>query len=66
MSAKQEWHRVSDVGAFLASRGQRNVGVHQMRSLKRLPWPCCSRCGLLALRNDATRKALRAVCVVEE
>lgn len=60
------WERVTNIRAFMDSRGQRSVGVHQMRSVKRLPWPYCSRCGLLALRNDATRKAMREACVVEE
>lgn len=60
------WTRVEDVKGFLASKGQRSVGVHQMRHAKRISWPLCSRCGLLALRNDATRKALREPCVIEE
>lgn len=64
--ATEKWHRVQDVKAFMESRGQRTVAEHSMRSIKRLSWPVCARCGLLALRNDATRKALREKCVVEE
>ncbi|HEY0712278.1 MAG TPA: hypothetical protein VGF45_06375 [Polyangia bacterium] len=62
----ERWNRVADVRAFLASQGRRSVGVHQMKNVKRMPWPLCTRCGLLALRNDASRKALREQCVVEE
>jgi hypothetical protein len=58
--------RVTDVRSFLASRGQRSVGVHQWAPLKRIPWPYCKRCGLLALRNEVTRTAMKAACVVEE
>lgn len=29
-------------------------------------WPVCSRCGLVALKNDRTRKAMKAACVVYE
>lgn len=39
-------------------------GPHRfIRKLKRLPWPYCTRCGLVALRNAATRAS---VCVWEE
>jgi hypothetical protein len=41
-------------------------GPHQMTKLKRLPWAHCKRCGLLALKNDVTRRALRAECVTLE
>lgn len=40
-------------------------GPHQMTK-RVLNWPYCSRCGLVALRNDATRIALKAQCVTEE
>lgn len=61
-----EWTVVKDVRAFLAQRGSRNVGVHQWKPLKRMPWPRCSRCGLLRLKNEATRRAANAPCVTEE
>lgn len=42
------------------------VGVrpHDMRPLraKRFPWLVCQHCGLVSLRNDATRKALKVGC----
>jgi hypothetical protein len=48
---------------FLSSRGRRDVGVHQM-TRKILHWRYCARCGLMNLKNDATRRALRAPCVI--
>lgn len=66
MTDTRKWNRVTDVRAFLAERGTRNVGAHNPKQRKRLPWPVCSRCGLLYLRNEATRRAVRAACVVEE
>jgi hypothetical protein len=49
-----------------ASKPKLRRGPHQMAKLKRLPWPYCKRCGLLALKNDVTRRALRAECVTLE
>lgn len=60
------WERVKDTRAFLEARGTIVRGPHQMRSLRGLPWPYCQRCGLLALKNDPTRAALRKECVTEE
>lgn len=61
-----QWHRVQDVKAFLAEKGVRSVGVHAPRSIKRIPWPMCRRCGLLYLKNAPTAKAISAPCVVYE
>lgn len=59
--------RVTNVRAFLSARGQRSVGVHAFTGhIPRSPWPYCKRCGLVALRNEVTRAAMRAACVVEE
>lgn len=63
--SKQIWYKVEDVRAFL-NGGRRSVGVHSPKPLKRMPWPRCSRCGLLYLRNDATTRALRQPCVTIE
>ena len=42
-------------------------GPHVMtKRLKRLPWPYCARCGLVALKNDASRAALKRECVTLE
>jgi len=64
MSA-QKWHRVEDVRAFLAQKGRRSVGTHQLTK-RILHWPYCARCGLVALKNQATAKELSKPCVVEE
>lgn len=29
----------------------------------RIPWVCCTRCGLVAIRNRATERAMRKACV---
>lgn len=63
--SKQTWYRVTDVKAFLAG-GRRSVGAHSPKPMKRLPWPRCSRCGLLYLRNEATARAIREPCVTIE
>lgn len=36
-------------------------GPHSMTG-KILHWPYCKRCGLIALKNDTTKRALRKVC----
>lgn len=61
-----KWYRVDNVGEFLRSRGRISVGVHSAKHLRGIPWPYCSRCGLLYLKNDVTRAALKKACVVEE
>jgi hypothetical protein len=59
--------RVADVRGFMAQRGQRNVGAHNFTGrVSRCPWPYCTRCGLLLLRNEVTARAAKAACVVEE
>jgi hypothetical protein len=62
----REWKAVKDVKAFLAEKGKRSVGVHRFEHLKRIHWAVCCRCGLVALRNAATRKAMKAACEVWE
>jgi hypothetical protein len=57
-----EWRKVKDVARFLADKGQRRTGPHAMTG-RVLNWAHCSRCGLLALKNDATRRALKEPCV---
>jgi hypothetical protein len=59
----------ADKLALLRSRGQLHVGVHQMKGTigkPAMPWRYCTNCGLLALKNDVTRRALRAPCTWEE
>lgn len=57
--------RVRDVRAFLADRGTRRVRDHAWTS-RVLSWPVCAHCGLVALKNDATRKAMASPCVTYE
>lgn len=55
--------RVTDVRAFLASTGRKSVGQHAFKGvIKRMPWPYCTRCGLIALKNEATRRAMKQPC----
>lgn len=35
---------------------------HQWAKLKRITWPVCKGCGLIKLKNEATRRAARAPC----
>ena len=35
---------------------------HAFIPLARMPWPHCKRCGLVALKNDVTRKAIKLGC----
>jgi len=60
-----DWVRVRDVKAFLAARGQRRSRPHEF-SNRILHWPYCKHCGLLLIKNDATRRAAKQPCVVEE
>jgi hypothetical protein len=62
-----EWRKLSDVEKrdFMSRRGVRKTGEHRM-TRKVLHWRACTRCGLMNLRNDATRKALAKPCVWEE
>lgn len=60
--SRQEW--VPWTGP---TRGTIRKGPHTMSGrMKRLPWPYCLKCGLIALKNVTSRKALKAECVVEE
>lgn len=44
-----------------------NRGVHNFSGkMRRLPWPYCTRCGLLLLKNDASREAARKPCEILE
>jgi hypothetical protein len=47
--------------------GQLRIRAHAMtKKMKRLPWPYCAHCGLMALKNDASRREMKKPCVVEE
>lgn len=55
----------SEKRVLLASVGKRSSSTHNL-NMRVLHWRYCSRCGLLALNNKATRKALKAPCVIYE
>jgi hypothetical protein len=61
-----DWQRVDNVREFLAHKGNRRVREHAWKPLKRMPWPVCNQCGLLRLKNEATRRAVNAKCVTWE
>lgn len=54
------------VREFLARRGVKRVREHAFKLRKRIPWAVCEHCGLLALKNERTRQAMRAKCVTYE
>lgn len=60
-----DWHRVQNVGEFLADKGTKRVREHALTK-RILNWSYCAHCGLVALKNDATRKALREKCITYE
>ena len=61
----EAWQQVRDVRAFLAERGSRRERPHAFT--KRVcSWPYCKHCGLVALKNEVTRRAMSAPCVVYE
>lgn len=55
----------SEMRAFLSHQGQRRTGPHRMTK-RILHWQFCATCGLLALKNEVSRRALRAPCMWEE
>ena len=50
---------------FLRLQGKRVTRVHALTE-KICHWPYCKHCGLVALKNDPTRKALKGPCLSEE
>ena len=50
------------------SKGNKRKGTHHWYHIKgfRFPWPVCDNCGLVGLKNEATRKAIKAQCEWEE
>lgn len=61
------WYRTKDeVRAFLALKGKERRGPHSPKMRRGIPWPVCSHCGLVWLKNDLTRAAIKAVCVTIE
>lgn len=48
---------------FLSEKGIKKAGPHNMKG-RIHHWPYCTNCGLVALKNKVSRKALKAKCVV--
>ncbi len=44
----------------------KRTGEHVPTQPKRFPWPYCARCGLVYLKNEVSRRAVRAKCVWTE
>ena len=59
------WTQVTDVKSFLSARGNVRTGSHRMTG-KTLHWPYCVQCGLVWLKNDVTRRAMKSPCVWED
>ena len=38
---------------------------HRFVTYKMIPWPVCIQCGLVALKNERTEKAIRKGCIIE-
>ena len=51
--------------AWLHAKGAHRTGPHAF-TWKVRHWLACARCGLLLLRNEATRRAAAQPCVWEE
>lgn len=42
------------------------IQLHEWSTVKRLPWPVCKGCGLLALRNALTDWCIKRGCNYDE
>jgi hypothetical protein len=65
---KPDWSRETpeDRKAYTKWLKRRIVKAPHAMTMKCLNWMYCSRCGLLTLKNEETRKALRAGCEKDE
>lgn len=63
MAREGKWVRIDP-----ASMGEAQKRVRDSHDMGRqvLNWRCCKHCGILGLKNEATRKALRGKCVSVE
>lgn len=50
------------------TQARKHTGVHSWYHVKgfRFPWPICSRCGLIWLKNEISRRAAKGPCVWTE
>ncbi len=60
----KDWVKV-DTKEFLTRKGSIRRQPHNF-SRKVLSWMSCCTCGLLTLRNDPTKKAMKKMCEWEE
>jgi hypothetical protein len=62
----KNWTTLSpeETGEFLRSKGRLRRGGHSMTK-RLMHWPVCAACGLVGLKNKATKKAMK-VCVTYE
>lgn len=65
--SERTWQRVtgSALRELLDSKGEKRVRDHAMTK-RILNWSYCAHCGLVGLKNDATRKALKEKCITYE
>lgn len=59
------WKQVGNVGEFLAEKGSKRSGPHRMTK-QIVSWWYCANCGLIALKNDVSCKAVKAKCIWED
>lgn len=57
------WHQVKDVREFLSRTEPKRVRDHHELKGRIAHWPYCVHCGLVALKNDVTKRELRKSCV---
>lgn len=63
MAKEGKWMRIDPA---TMGEPQRRVRDHHDMTRQILNWRCCKHRGLLELKNEATRKALRDKCTVWE
>lgn len=61
---KPDWHQETpeERAEYQRWLSRRIVRAPHAMTMKCLNWTYCSRCGLLSLKNEATRQALRQGC----
>lgn len=62
----KSWTQVHDVREFLSRTGNRRIREGHTLDGRVAHWPYCIHCGLVALKNDVTRRALKNKCVTWE
>jgi len=67
MADKSKWRTLTkrEKRELLSSKGTKRTRVHAF-TRKMLHWPYCQHCGLVMLKNDVSRRAVRKPCVTYE